>query len=92
MKEGRKVKIGKAEVCESPVRATPRPLVTVRHLRANLKKVLSEGEVRVIGDRLRCKCIIIPVPPFEWRRKDGLDKRMSETRKKFEGLMAILER
>jgi len=73
-------------------KAKPRPLVTVRSLRANFRAIVRAGEVRVVGNRSTCKAILIPVPPSEWHRRLGMDKRMTATRALFEELMAILER
>jgi hypothetical protein len=73
-------------------KAKPRPLITVRNLRAHFSAVVKAGEVRCTGDHRTVRCIIIPVPPSEWHRKQGLDLRMRETRRLFEEFMAILER
>jgi len=73
-------------------KAKPRPLVTVRSLRANFRAIIRAGEARVVGNRHTARAIILPVPPSEWHRKQGMDKRMSATRALFEELMSILER
>ena len=73
-------------------KAKPRPLITVRHLRAHWREVIRAGEVRVVGNRRTARAIIIPVPPSEWHGTQHMDRRMKATRALFEELMAILER
>ena len=74
-----------------PIKPRTIPVITMRELRANLAIIIKEQTGRFLGDRQKARCIIVPVPPSEWRRKQGMDKRMRETRKAFEAVMAHLE-
>ena len=75
-----------------PEQIKPRPLITVRNLRAHFAEVVGSGEPRIVGSRWCVKCLIIPVPPKEWTKLKGPDKTLWETRKRFEELMFWLER
>jgi hypothetical protein len=65
--------------------------ITAREFRAHMAEVIKRGEPRVLGTRLRAKCIIMPVPPQEWHGRVGMDKRMRDTRALFEQVMSHLE-
>lgn len=73
-------------------RFTRRPVITVRDFRSHMREVIKAGEPRIIGNPYLARCIILPVSPTEWRRKKGMDLRLTETRKRFEEVMATLER
>jgi hypothetical protein len=67
------------------------PIITMRELRANLASVVKAQTPRILGDRHKARCLIVPIPPSEWHRKLGMDKRMKETRKHVEKILEHLE-
>jgi hypothetical protein len=77
---------------EPPTRVRPTTLITARELRANLRAVMVGEDARVVGTRSNARCIVLPIPVFEHRGKRGMDRRLTETRRRFEAIMATLER
>jgi hypothetical protein len=63
----------------------------MRELRANFSAVVRAQTSRILGNRHKARCLIVPIPPSEWHRGLGMDKRMKQTRLAFEELLAHLE-